>query len=219
MKNYFEAAKNSPLFIGLGTGEIEKKLGCLSAKIVRYKKKDIVMLAGGPRYFGVVLSGTLRVVKEDTDGNEIILTDISAPDIFNEVCVVAEIEYCPHTTHALDDSVVLLMDYKKILTLCTACAEECRFHKGIHQNLLASVAKKAVTLDNKVEILSKRTIREKLLCFFNTYRGGKRKFVLPFSHEELARYIRVDRSALSNELSKMREEGLIKYSRKDFELL
>jgi len=216
MKNIFEVAESSPLFNGLRADGIEKKLDCLSAKIVSYKKKDIIMLAGEPRYFGVVLSGVIRVVKEDMDGNAIILTDISAPDIFNEVCVVAGLDYCPHTAHALTDCEVLLMDYKKIEN---ACIDDCQFHRRLFQNLLTSVAKKAVVLDNKVEILSKRTIREKLLCFFDVHGGGKQKFTLPFSHEELARYICVDRSALSNELSKMRDEGLINYNRKDFELL
>jgi len=216
MKNIFEAAKNTPLFDGLDTDSIEKMLDCLSAKVVSYKKKDVIMIAGEPRYFGMVLSGAVRVVKEDMDGNTIILTDISAPDIFNEVCVVAGHDYCPHTAYALEDCVVLLMDYKKI---AVTCIKDCQFHRGLLQNLLTSIAKKAVVLDNKVEILSKRTIREKLLCFFDAYRGDKRKFTIPFSHEEMARYLHVDRSALSNELNKMRDEGIINYNRKDFELL
>ena len=87
------------------------------------------------------------------------------------------------------------------------------------ENMLRSIATKAAMLDKKVEILSKRTLREKIMCFLNAHNGNARKFTIPYNREEMARHLSVDRSALSNELGKMRDEGLIWFNRNEFELL
>ncbi|MCL2753970.1 MAG: helix-turn-helix domain-containing protein, partial [Defluviitaleaceae bacterium] len=87
------------------------------------------------------------------------------------------------------------------------------------QNMLQIMSAKIEMLDYKVEILSKRTIRERLFCFLNSRSNGDKKFTIPFNREEMAQFICVDRSAMSNELSKMREEGLIDFNRNEFELM
>ncbi len=107
------------------------------------------------------------------------------------------------------------MDYKKIITTC-ACA--CHFHARLIENMLRLIARKNLILNQKLEIVSKRTTREKLMCFFDTQRGAAKRFTIPFNREELARYLCVDRSAMSNELCKMRDEGLISFHKNTFEL-
>ena len=86
-------------------------------------------------------------------------------------------------------------------------------------DMLKLVAKKNLMLNRKIEILSKWTTREKLLTFFDMQRGMAKKFTIPYNREELDNYLCVDRSAMSNELSKMRDSGLIRFNRNNFELL
>lgn len=219
MSAIFDLVKNNPLFKNIPNDGLEQILSCLQLKRIAYRKNDLIMLAGTPQRFGLVLSGKVRVTREDMNGNPIILADISAPGLFNEVCVVAQLEDCPHTAYALEDSEVLMFDYKNIISTCQNCSVACPFHRHLLQNLLASIAQKAVFLDHRVELLSKRSIRDRVFYLFDAYRGGNKHFTLPFSRGEMARYINVDRSALSNELSKMQKEGLIQFKRNDFELL
>ncbi|MCL2852823.1 MAG: Crp/Fnr family transcriptional regulator [Defluviitaleaceae bacterium] len=216
MKNIFDLAKSNPIFKGIDCSDFKNILDSLQASIFSYNKGDVIMLAGKPRRFGIVLSGTVRVTKEDIDGNLVILADIPAPGIFNEVCVAAGLDYCPHTAYALENCEVVLIDYGNITASHTA---DSRFQALLLENMLASVANKAVILDQRVEILSKHTIRKKLLCFLELQGRGAKKFTIPYNREEMARYICVDRSALSHELSKMRDEGLIRFQRNEFEIM
>ena len=217
MRNIFEKAKGHPLFEGISFDDFEKALSCLAAKSVSYGKGDIVWLAGtSTQFIGLMMTGSVRVSKSDVDGNAIVIADVAAPNFLGEIGVLAGLEQFPVTVRALEDCVVFFLDGKKTTSTCPSA---CPFHNAMISNMLRTLAKKAFMLDQKVEILSKRTIREKLLRFFDMQRGDAKKFTLPFSREEMAHYLCVNRSALSDELSKMRNEGLIKYRRNEFEVL
>jgi CRP-like cAMP-binding protein len=167
-------------------------------------------------FVGLVLSGGVNIKKEDTDGRVTILTDIGVSEAFGEVFACAGISQSPVTIQAAEDSEILFFDYRKIITSCTSA---CPFHAKLIENMLRLVAQKNMMLTQKMEILSKRTTRDKLLCFFDMQRGAAKRFTVPFDRERLAQYLCVDRSAMSNELCKMRAEGLIKFQRNTFELL
>ena len=217
MKNIFEAVKDHPLFKGISFGEFEKVMSCLLVKSATYEKNDIIWLAGTPtKFVSLLMSGSVRVAKNAVDGNAIILTDVDAPNFLGEIGVWAELDYFPVTVLALEDCDVLFLDASKITSVCPSI---CQFHKRMIEHVLRTIAKKAFMLDQKVELLSKRTIREKLFCLFDAKRGSAKKFTLPYNREEMARYLCVNRSALSDELSKMRDEGLIRYKRNEFEIL
>jgi CRP-like cAMP-binding protein len=85
--------------------------------------------------------------------------------------------------------------------------------------MLKLLAKKNLMLNQKIEILSKRTTKDKLTCYFDFIRGAAKRFTIPFNREELARYLCVDRSAMSSELCKMRDEGLIEFNKNEFFIL
>ncbi len=217
MKKIFEAVQCNPLFAGIAFSDFEQMFGCLSARTVNYKKGDIILLSGDAvRFVGLVLSGGVQVMKEDKDGNVAILTELTVSDIFGEVFACAGIDHSPVTVQAAENAEILLIDYKKIITSCSGA---CPFHARLIENMLRLVARKSLMLNQKIEILSKRTTREKLLCFFDTQRGMAKKFTIPFNREEMARYLCVDRSAMSNELGKMRDEGLIRFHRNEFEII
>ena len=217
VKKVFESAKNSPLFQGIAFSDFERMLDCLSAGTSCYKKDGIILLAGDPvNFVGLILAGSVQIIKEDLDGRIAIITELGVSDAFGEVFACAGISHSPVTILAAEDTEVLLLDYKRVIT---SCSSACPFHSRLIENMLKLIATKNLVLNQKIEILSKRTTREKLMCYFDSYRGAARRFTIPFNREELAQYLCVDRSAMSNELCKMRDEGLIAFNRTEFEIL
>lgn len=206
-----------PLFQGITFDAFERMLHCLSAKTVCYKKDEAILLSGDAIHsVGLILSGRIRVVKEDIEGNSTILTVLGASELFGELFACAELTQSPVTIQAAEDAEILFIDYRKIIT---SCAAACPFHTKLIANILKLLARKNLMLNQKIDILSKRTTREKLMCYFDTQRGTAKRFTIPLNRDELARYLCVDRSAMSSELGKMRKEGLIRFDRNAFELL
>ena len=216
-ENIFVIIKNNPLFSGIGRGELEKIFGCVNARTRRYKKNECILLSGDTVDFvGLVLSGGVNIIKEDIDGNSMILAGLAESEIFGEAFACAGIDSSPVTVQASVDCEILFIGYKRIISVCPSA---CEAHTKLIENMLRLLAQKNLMLNKKIEILSKRTTREKLLLFFNAQRGTAKKFSIPYNREELARYLCVDRSAMSNELCKMRDEGLLRFRKNEFEIL
>ena len=217
MKKIFEAVKSNPLFQGIALSDFEHMLQCLSAESKQYRKEDVILRSGDTvNFVGLILSGGVRIKKEDTDGRVTIIASKGVSEAFGETFACAGISHSPVTIQAAEDSEILFLDYRKIITTCTSA---CPFHAKLIENMLKLVAQKNLMLSQKIEILSKRTTREKILCFFDIQRGAAKKFTVPFDREELAQYLCVDRSAMSSELCKMRSEGIIKFQKNKFEML
>ncbi|MDR2947249.1 MAG: Crp/Fnr family transcriptional regulator [Candidatus Adiutrix sp.] len=216
MKKIFEAVKNNPLFEGIAFSDFSKMLDCLSAKTAVYQKGSVALLSGDSVDFvGFIISGGVHIIQEDRDGRAAILTELGVSEVFGEVFACAGVAHSPVTVRASEDAEILLMDYKRIIT---SCASTCPFHARLIKNMLKLSARKTLALNQKIEILSKRTTREKLQCFFDRQRGSAKKFTIPYNREELAHYLCVDRSAMSSELCKMRNEGLISFQKNTFEI-
>jgi CRP-like cAMP-binding protein len=158
----------------------------------------------------------VQIVKYDDDGKVNILAQFGASKLFGETFACAGIDHSPVTVIAAEKTEILFMNYRKIITTCRA---SCSFHAKLIENMLNLIATKNLVLNQKIDILSKRKIRDKLMYFFDLRRGAAKKFTIPFDREELAQYIGADRSALSNELSKMKKEGIIKFDKNTFEIL
>jgi CRP-like cAMP-binding protein len=217
LKQIFEVAKDNPLFYNVAYSDFESILTCLSAKSVSYRRDEVVLLYGDAvKAVGLVLSGSVHVVKEDVEGRVTILEEVGVSGVFGVTFACAGVSHSPVTVLAAENSQVLKLDYKRLITQCSAA---CPFHTRLIENMLRLVASKNIQLSQKIEILSKRTTRDKLLCFFDIHRGASKKFVIPFNREGLAHYLCVDRSAMSNELCKMRDEGLIKFNKSEVEIL
>ena len=217
MKKVFEKIKTNPLFKGINSSDFENMMGCLEARVQNYKKGEIILLAGNPvEAVGLVVSGSVQVIKEDSDGRQNLLAEVGVSKIFGEVFACSGILHSPVTVRCAQDCQILFINYRRIINVCTSA---CCFHSKLIENMLALIAQKNLLLNNKIEILSKRTIRERLLTFFELYNNGEKKFSIPYNREELAAFICVDRSAMSAELSKMQKEGLIEFNRNEFEIL
>lgn len=216
---HFETLRECALFRKVAPDDIPSMLDCLSAKTKHFEKDEMVFLAGAAvTDVGIVLSGTINIEQSDYWGNRTILAQLSPGDLFGEAFSCAEVEYVPVHAMASEDSTVLLIDYRKILTSCTSA---CIFHTQLIHNMVRILAAKNVALTQKMETVTQRTTREKLLSYLSNEasRAGKDAFEIRFNRQELADYLSVDRSAMSNELSKMQNEGIIRFKKNHFELL
>ena len=217
MNGIYEVVKNNTLFEGITFSDFEKTLACLSPIKKKINKSEIILdICDKVDYIYIVLSGSVKVVKNDIDGKENVLTELSTSDIFGEVFACANVSNSPVTVLALEDSEILFLDYKRIIT---SCPSACSSHAKLIANMLKLLANKNLMLHQKIELVSKRTTRERLLLYFDMHRGTAKKFTIQHSRENLASYLCVDRSAMSNELSKMQKEGIIKYSKNTFEII
>ncbi|MDR3240196.1 MAG: Crp/Fnr family transcriptional regulator [Clostridiales bacterium] len=211
--------KNCPLFAGIAESDLKSLLACLSAKQRRYDKGNFIFSAGQrPGSVGIVLSGRVHLLKEDAWGNQNLFAEIGEGDLFAEAIVCAGVDKFPISAAAVENTETLWLDYKRVITSCTSA---CVFHTALIANMLRVLARKNILLVDKLEILSKRTTREKLLAYLSEQakRNGSRAFDIPFNRQRLADYLSAERSALSAELSKMQADGLILFHKNHFQLL
>ena len=216
--NELSLLKRSKLFYGIREEEIEPMLKCLSSGIRRYPKGELVFRRGDRiSSVALLLKGSVHIQREDYWGNLSILSEISEGEVFGEVYACLENAEMLHNAVAVKASEVLFMDINRIFTVCPSV---CRFHRRFLQNLLSVMALKNKMLAQKLEHISQRTTREKLLSYLSeqSLKAGKASFDIPFNRQQLADFLSVDRSAMSNELCKMRDEGILEFHRNHFVL-
>lgn len=218
MKNYYKVLKNCPLFKGIMEEDLSKLLNCLGAKVIEFDKKyTIIAEESLSKQVGVMLLGSANINKTDYYGNRSILSNVKEGEIFGEAFACAEVpsavsviaeEYCK----------VLFIESSRILR---SCSNGCLFHQKLIYNLMQDIALKNVAFHQKMQITSKRTTREKLLAYLNfcARQKGSNYFEIPFDRQELADYLQVDRSGLSVEIGKLKNEGLIENFKNRFRLL
>ncbi|MBQ8831452.1 MAG: Crp/Fnr family transcriptional regulator [Oscillospiraceae bacterium] len=218
MKKYFQTIKNSKLFAGITEGEVEAMLQCLSASVKTFKKGDIIYRAGeNISSVAMLLDGKIHIQKEDFWGNLSILDAVSPGELFGEVFACLENEPMAYNAEAVKDSAVLLLDVQRVLTTCT---NACKFHARLIRNLLSAISDKNRVLTQKMLHMSQRTTREKLLSYLSeqSLKQGSPAFDIPFNRQQLADFLSVDRSAMSAELGKMKNEGLLEFDKNHFVL-
>lgn len=218
MKKYLNLLKHTKLFYGIAEAEIESMLGCLSAAKHCYQKGEYVFSRGELiSALAILLEGCIHIQKEDYWGNLSILNEISEGELFGEVYACLGDDEILYNAVAVKQSIVIFLDISRVLTMCPSA---CRFHGQIIQNLLSVLASKNKILTQKLEHMSQRTTREKLLSYLSeqSLRAGSPSFEIPFNRQQLADFLSVDRSAMSNELCKMRDEGILLFDKNRFVL-
>ena len=218
MKQYIPILKNSQLFSGIGEEETAAMIVCLGATLQEYKKGEYVFRQG--EYLNkitILLNGRLHIQKEDYWGNLNILDEIKPGGMFGEAYAAPNSGPLLNDVVVIENSTVFFFDIDKILTVCPSA---CRFHSLLVKNLFYTISSKNRSLVQKLEHITKRSTREKLLSYLSdeTKRNGSYSFAIPFNRQQLAAFLSVDRSAMSNELCRMRDEGLLEFSRNRFTL-
>lgn len=219
MKDFFDILRECPLFDRIGDESLKEMLGCLNAKERSYKKGDAVFAEGDKaKYLGIVLEGSVQLVRVDYYGNRSILANIEPPQLFGEAFACAGLKSLPVDAVAATDTRILLLDAQRI---ARPCGNACPCHGQTILNLLHIVAKKNLVLHQKIEITSKRSTREKLMTYLLLQAKNVKShtFTVPYDRQELADYLEVDRSGLSAEISKLRNEKVLECRRSTFTLL
>lgn len=218
MKEYVPVLKNTKLFSGVGDNDIISMLSCLGARLKTYKKGEYVLRQGEHLSDILVLvKGSLHIQKDDYWGNRSILGHIGVGEIFGEAYAAPESGAILNDVIAVEDSAVFLFDVKRVIKTCSSV---CRFHTMVVQNLFFAISEKNRGLVQKLDYLSRRSTREKLITYLSeeAKKQNSASFAIPFNRQQLADYLSVDRSAMSNELCKMRDEGLLEFEKNRFRL-
>ncbi len=219
MKKYFDILQKSPLFHDISRENLSTILDCLGAKVFFYHKKETIIAEGDPaRYMGIVLSGTVQILRDDYFGNRSIVAAAGPSELFGESFACANVLAMPVRAIASEQAEILLIDCLKITN---SCSNACTFHQQIIYNLLKIIAEKNLLFHQKIEVTSKRTTKEKLIAYLllQAEKTHSCYFEIPYNRQELADYLEVDRSGLSVEISKLSKQGIIEVHQKNFKIL
>ena len=188
----------TPLFQGVQESELKAMLPCLGARERFYQKDEIIYHAGQTASdAGMVLCGSVNIAETYAAISE-------QPMLCDAV--------------AAEDCEILFLNLEKLMT---TCRNGCAFHNRIIKNLIRISAQNNLNLSARMMHTASKSIRERLVSYFSEQARKTRNssFTIPFSRQQLAEYLGVDRSALSNELSKMQRDGLIRYHKNNISLL
>lgn len=231
--NYLESIKYHPIFNGISEKDIEILMKCFSFQKKHYKKDEYIILEGDSvQLVGVILHGTILMEKNDPYGNNYFFTELREHEIFAEPFMGSTIQNSSVNYKAMTNCFILTFPYKLIWKMCS---KNCTFHSIFIENLMNLLAMKSRTLLAKIEILSKKSIRDRVLTFLTmiktnqdiigfhntiqTNQFHENEIFLPLNHTEIAEYLCVNRSALVRELSKMKTENIISIENNIFRIL
>lgn len=188
------------------TQQLQKS--CNKAQTKNFKKNEIITsYIKNRNQICILKKGTADLVRYDINGNKTIVETLKTNDVFGEI-------FFPVKTNnelfvlATSDCEIVYFIYDDISEKCT---KNCKFHEFLNSSLLKLVLNKTIRQNLRIELLTKRSIREKLQAYFSylTKGGMNRTFTIPFSYTDLADYLSIDRSAMMRELKSLQEEGFI----------
>lgn len=205
------------IFDNIDEQDVKKLLNCLQCRQVSYKKeRTIVSNLINTKMVCIVINGTVDLIRYDYNGNRTILEELHENDVFGEIFsanLSNEISVMAKT-----DCEIMFLDYQCIIT---RCKKNCPFHDKFIENMLDLVSKKMIEKNERIEVLTQRSIRDKLLSYFEKLARRKisKSFTLPASYTDLADYLSIDRSAMMREIKKLKDEGFIQTKGKKVTML
>lgn len=216
METILPIVGTAPIFAGIAESEIEAMLHCLSARRAVYRKGDYLLRCGDSvEEVGLVLCGSLLVVQEDFWGNRNLMAQVRPGQIFAEAFACSPGSVLNVSAEAAENTEVMWLNVRRILTTCPSA---CAHHSRMVRNLLSDIAGKNLRLNEKLTHMSRRTTREKLLSFLSAeaQRANSSEFDLSLNRQQLADYLSVERSAMSAELSRLRDAGVLSCTKNHF---
>ena len=218
MKDFLPALRSAPLFSGVSEEELTAILACLGAEVKHFPKDDFLLRAGDTaESIGLVLAGSVLVIQEDIWGNRNILSKTGPGQTFAAAYACAPGSLLNVSVAAETPAAAMFLNVRRVLTVCPSA---CVHHSRIIRNLLGELAEKNLRFGEKLTHMGQRSTRAKLMSYFSAeaQRLGKYEFDIPFSRQQLADYLAVERSGLSLELGKMKREGLLDFHKSHFVL-
>ena len=199
--------------------ELKGLLECFHARIKKYEKEEMVIRQGDIiSNIYLILEGGVNIEKDSYWGRRIIISRLGKNDNLALSFVGSKNVESSVDAITVEDTLILILSYEK----CTSmCQNACTRHKVLINNLFQILSKENIELIQKIENVSQKSIRDKILTYLSNeaQKNHSDKFTIKFNRQDLADYLNVDRSAMSFELSKLQKEGLIKYNKNQFELL
>lgn len=212
--------EKSPLFQGIQYEEYQRMLTCFQAVQRSFRPDDLIYDFSEPKNdaVGIIERGSAALIRIDEDGVSTVMEELSAGGVFGKTLAYAGSGRDSLEVVCRTPCDVVFIDYPHILK---RCENACLHHSMLVQNMLRLMSGKAQGLSERVDVLSRRSIREKLLCYFRQMaeKEESNSFTLPFSLSTLADYIATDRSAMMRELKRLKEEEIILSDGRKFTLL
>lgn len=205
------------LFENVSNNEVLELLKCIGIRTKVFRNNAFILKAGSKiDYLAVILGGNAVMSKTDSFGKQTIIEKLRMNDIFGHNIVCCGLDKSPVDVVAENECEVLFLPFEKVVT---PCEKLCPYHLQLIKNVMKMISKRNSLLNDKIDIIGQKTTRDKILALLETYRNGQKVFSIPYSREEMAKFLCVDRSAMSRELCRMRDEGILKFSKNHFEIL
>ena len=205
------------LFEKVQNNEVLELLKCIGIKTKVFKKNAFILKAGSKiDYLAVILGGNAVMRKTDSFGKQTVIEQLKMNDIFGHNIVCCGLDKSPVDVIAENECEVLFLPFEKVVT---PCQKLCPYHLQLIKNVMKMISKRNSLLNDKIDIIGQKTTRDKIMALLETYHNGQKVFSIPYSREEMAKFLCVDRSAMSRELCRMRDEGILKFSKNHFEIL
>ena len=195
------------IFKNIDEKDIKFMLNCFDAKKITYNKnRTIASYINNTNLIGIIISGKAELVRYDYNGNRTIVEELDKNSVFGEMFYTVNVQEL--SVIATEETEVLFIEYNAIIK---RCKRACLCHSILVNNIFEILSNKIVDMNEKIEIITKRSIREKLLSYFNLISKKKmsKTFTIPFSLTDLADYLSVDRSAMMREIKNLKEDGII----------
>ena len=225
---YVSKIKNTILFRGMSEKEISDALEGLRAVTKKYKKGATILHAGSvTKRMGLVLEGSVTIENNDVWGNRTIFSHVGKNQFFAETYGLLANEPMLVDVVANEDCHILFLS---IGSLDRGFSDQESRNRGfpgqeswiakIMSNLLIISTQKNLTLSGRIFHTAPKTIRGRVMSYLNSVsiQKGMTEFDIPFDRQQMADYLNLDRTALSKELRKMKDDGLIDFHKNHFHL-
>ncbi len=216
---HFKELKATKIFKDADEFDCQAMMFCFKTRFKTFLKNEPILKQGEPvDEVAIILKGAGIVEHCDTLGNISIVLEMKPGDIFGVENAYTGNEFYLDSLIATEKTLVMFMNKHRLIT---PCENKCKRHDLVIKNVMNQLASRSLELTNKLIHMSKKSIRDKLLSYFSheADKTNSQYFEIPFNKTELANYLSVDRSAMSTELSKMRDEGIIDYDKKEYRLI
>lgn len=194
------------VFDEIEENDVKKMLNCFQANTLHFKKDTTILSnIAATTQIGVIISGGANVIRYNYNGSRTIMEKLVAGDIFGVFySSFSEDLYIIST----EESEIIMFDYAHLIN---RCKKNCEYHNKLIDNMLQILNEKIKNYNERIEVLTEKTIRDKLLKYFNSISKKQisKSINLPFSLTDLADYLSIDRSAMMREIRNLNDEGII----------
>ncbi|HAN09157.1 MAG TPA: transcriptional regulator [Clostridiales bacterium] len=218
-QEYIKILSQNALFANISTKELENLIACLNPSLKDYSKNEYVALQGDTaKYLSVILQGSISLIKESYSGNSTLIGTLKQGDIFGEALIFMDKAIYPVSILSIEKTKIMYISKEKIPG---QCENTCAHHNNLITNLLGILSKKVLMLNKKVDYLTIKSMRQKLITYIlDEYKkAGNLSFTLPHNRNDLSNFLNVSRSSMSRELCRMRDEGIIAINRQHMTII